>query len=170
MPRRATDSEFLDLLEPQRGALFRIADAYASNREARDDLTQEIVLQLWRAFANYDRDRPFAAWMKRIALNVAISWVRRAYRQARVAPAGQAIFELAADPRPDHSDEMAQLRAAIARLGELERALLLLHLDDHPHDEIAGILGLSTTNVATRLHRIKQRLRQHWRDPDETAP
>jgi RNA polymerase sigma-70 factor (ECF subfamily) len=141
---------------------------YARNPHDRDDLAQEIATQLWRSFASFDERRAkFTTWMYRVALNVAISHVRSAKR----ADAGQWVpldgvhLETVADAAAAHDEALerdqriAALNAFIGGLDALNRALVLLYLEDRGYAEIAEVLGISETNVATKLNRIKNKLR-----------
>jgi RNA polymerase sigma-70 factor (ECF subfamily) len=151
---------FLDLLETHRKILYKICNAYCQRPEERDDLAQEIVVQLWTSFAKYDATLRFSTWMYRIALNVAISFYRRsAAGGRRLVAAGAELLEVA-DPTAEASEDALELRRCIARLDELDRALVLLYLDGNSHREIAEVLGISETNVGTKIGRLKARLRQ----------
>jgi len=124
---------------------------------------QEMVVQLWRSFGRYDDRYRFSTWMYRVALNVAISFFRSETRRSRhTEPAGDAILEVAAEvPESEAMEEdLRRLQAAVERLGELDRALVVLWLDGNPYETIAEILGISQTNVGTKIGRIKQRLRR----------
>ncbi|MEQ4575231.1 MAG: sigma-70 family RNA polymerase sigma factor [Gammaproteobacteria bacterium] len=152
---------FAALLERHRGVLVKVAGSYAWQREDRDDLMQDIAAQLWRAWPSYDAARPFSTWMYRIALNVAISHVRSRMRSTQADSWNEAHHDLP-DPRP-HDPEMSQqverLHRFIHALPPLERALMLLYLEDCSYREMAGVLGLSETNVATKIGRLKARIR-----------
>ena len=155
-----TQREFAGLLERNRGLVFKVANGYGRDAEDRADLAQEIAAQLWRAWPAYDPLRPLATWMYRIALNVAISHLRgRSRHDAHHVPLDESheAIEGAADDA--EADRLRTLQQLIARLDALDRALLLLYLDERSHREIAEILGLTETNVATRIGRLKQRLR-----------
>jgi RNA polymerase sigma-70 factor, ECF subfamily len=156
----AVQDRFLVLLDAHRRIVHKVASSYARDGADREDLVQEMIAQLWRAFPSWDPSRRFSTWMYRIALNTGISWLRSESRRARrLEPGEPSLLEVAA-PEPEEPDErMALLRELIARLPETDRALLLLYLDGHRHDAIAEIMGISESNVATRLHRLKQRLR-----------
>ncbi|WP_049623245.1 RNA polymerase sigma factor [Frateuria defendens] len=151
-------------LREHRGIILKVASVYAAGAEDRRDLAQEISLQLWRAFPGYDAAKAkFSTWLYRIALNVAISQRRResaspAACLESLAPhhldtigGGQGIAE------PD--ERLAALYRFIGELDALNRALVLLYLEDKRYAEIAEVLGISETNVATKLGRIKQTLR-----------
>jgi RNA polymerase sigma-70 factor (ECF subfamily) len=156
------------LLREHQRIVFKIAAAYATGAPDRDDLAQEIAAQLWRSFGRFDERRAkFSTWMYRVALNVAISHARHAHR----AGAGHAEpFEephvasvASADEPPadglERAERIAALYAFIDGLDPLNRALVLLYLEDRSYAEIAEVLGISVTNVATKLNRIRQKLR-----------
>jgi RNA polymerase sigma-70 factor (ECF subfamily) len=153
---------FLRLVEQHRGIIRKVAAGYASTLADQHDLAQEIMLQLWKAYPRYSPERPFSTWMYRIALNVGISFLRRNTRPARqTVPLDEIDHELPDDSAgPAETDErVALLQRIIATLDPLNRALVLLYLDDHSYCEIASILGITETNVATKLSRLKERLR-----------
>ncbi len=168
-PTTATQDRFLALLDQHKKILYKVAGAYCRNPADRPDLMQEIAAQLWRSFGRYDERHRFSTWMYRIALNVAISFYRGEARRARnTVPAEDSILDVAAEgPEPGDEDGNLQLlHQLIARLDELDRALVLLYLDGNRYDTIAEVLGISETNAATKLSRIKQKLR---RDLAQTA-
>jgi RNA polymerase sigma factor (sigma-70 family) len=154
-------TSFLERLERHRGIIVKVATAYCRNGADREDLAQEIVAQLWRSYARYDESRIFSTWMYRVAMNVAISFSRRQAQYRRtVDPTETAMLETLEAQPADEGDNLALLHGFIAKLDVLNRALIVLYLDDIPYAEIAQILGLSETNVATKIARIKQRLKR----------
>jgi RNA polymerase sigma-70 factor, ECF subfamily len=153
---------FTALLRQHEGIVHKVARTYCADAADRADLAQEIAVQMWRAWPGYDPARAFSTWMYRIALNTAISWVRStAYRLRHVEPLDPDLHDAAAAHADPHEDDAAlrTLHALIARLGVLDRALLLLYLDGRNHREIGEVLGLTPTNVTTRISRLKQRIR-----------
>lgn len=154
-------ARFGELLERHRRIVFKVANTYGFHAEDRADLAQEIAAQLWRAYPGYDAAKPFSTWMYRIALNVAISHVRStAHRSRHSVPLDQELHDIADDNGADHETDQ-QVRALyrfIGQLDKLNRALLLLYLEDQSYRQIAEILGISETNVATKLSRLKQRI------------
>jgi RNA polymerase sigma-70 factor (ECF subfamily) len=166
MPNDSDQKQFEVLLERHRGIVSKVAGMYCRHAEDRRDLAQEISAQLWRSFARYDEKRPFATWMYRVALNVAISFARRAsVREQHVTLLGESA--------PDPIDERGNVRnddervLALARfiagLDALNKALLLLYLEEQSYREIAEVLGISETNVATKISRLKQRIQRDVR-------
>lgn len=163
----ALDDEFLELLDRHKVILFKIANLYCRNRADFADVVQEITLQAWRSFDRYDRSRPFSTWVYRVGLNVAISFYRTEARRSRVmVPADESVIEIAVAPSAfeELEEQLQLLHGFINQFGDLDKALVLLYLDGHPQDTIGEILGISVSNVSTRLNRIKQRLRRKWAD------
>lgn len=158
---RTADDGFAARIAANRGIVFKVAATYARDPDERDDLAQEIVAQLWRAWPKYDADRPFATWMYRIALNVAIGHARvEARRRSHAAPTDATCDDIADEGAdPEAARRVRELRAFIARQAPLDRALLVLYIDGCRQRDIAEIIGLSETNVATKIGRLKLRIR-----------
>lgn len=140
------------------GILRKVACAWSGDTEERRDLQQEILMQVWRAWPTYDPQRRFSTWMYRIALNVALSWQRRnAWKREFHDPWDDE--RLGAVPMAEQDDHEMLLQQVLATLDPMSRALLLLYLEDHSQREMAEVLGISESNVSTRLNRLRQRLR-----------
>lgn len=167
--KASRQDRFLGLLDEHRKILFKVAGSYARGAEDRRDLVQEMVVQLWRSFDRYDPALRFSTWMYRIALNVAISFLRSESRRARTfVPAEDEILALAIAPAgtADIEGDLRAMWQAIDGLDALDRALLILYLDGQSHETIAEVLGLSPTNVGTKIGRIKTRLRRDMSGAD----
>ena len=153
-------ASFEALLTRHRGIIFKVANTFCRDTEDRRDLAQEICTQLWRAYPSFDEARSFSTWMYRIALNVAISHRRLALRRGRhVFSLDDAALAAIPDPAHEADDRIRELYRVIHQLDDLNRALMLLYLEGHDYREIADVLGITETNVATKLNRLKQRLR-----------
>jgi RNA polymerase sigma-70 factor, ECF subfamily len=163
MPTAAAHDQFLKLLERHGGIIRKVAAGYTRTSADRHDLMQEIRLQLWRAYPRYSPERPFSTWMYRIALNVAISFLRaHSSPRRQPIPLEQCGVDLI-DERasvPDSDERVTALQRVIELFDPLNRAVLLLYLDERSYREIAEIVGLSETNVATKLARLKDRIRR----------
>jgi RNA polymerase sigma-70 factor (ECF subfamily) len=162
----STDSHltFDALLGEHRGILAKVVSVYARDGEDRADLTQEIAAQLWRAWPRYDPERPFSTWMYRIALNVAISHLRgQVQRRERTVPWEEDLHGLSADAGDPHEarDGLRVLHRFMTTLEPLNRALLVLYLEEHSTREIAEVLGMRESAVTTRISRLKQRIRDY---------
>lgn len=153
--------DFEALLQSHRGIVFKVANTYCWRPDDRDDLVQDIIAQLWRAWPRYDPSRTYSTWMYRIALNVAISFVRKAVRHRELSvPLDETLHDTAAAANSDGTeDRRHRLQKFIERQAPLDRALLLLYLEDKSQREIAEILGITPTNVSTKINRLKQKIR-----------
>ena len=161
-PVTADSTDFQSLISAHRGIILKVAASYCSHAEDRADLAQEIALQLWRAWPGYEPGRPFSTWMYRVALNVAISQLRRDSQRRSHEPLTDAHDTLVGDADVDAEsrERLALVQRAMQSLGPVDRALLLLHLEGCSHRESAEVLGTTEGNIATRLGRIKQQLRR----------
>lgn len=166
--RTMTDEQFIELVEQHRKILYKVASSYCRNPDDRRDLMQEITVQLWQSIHRYDPAQRFSTWMYRVAINVAISFYRtHRTRSERTVPIEGSVLALAAPER--ESDDLRLLRKFIDQLDELNKALVLLYLDGYPYETIAEVLGISLTNVATKLNRVKERLRRDFNATKEPA-
>ena len=153
---------FVQLIQENKGIIYKVCNSYCTKNE-RDDLAQEIIYQLWKSFPQFDPGFKFSTWMYRIALNVAISFYRKENRSvARVAfSENMILFEEQAD-EAETENNLALLLRFINELKEIDRSIMLLYLEDKGYKEIAEITGISLSNVATRINRIKEKLRSNF--------
>lgn len=145
-----------------KGILYKICNSYCRNTDDRDDLAQEIAIQLWRSFGTFDERCRFSTWMYRVALNVAISFYRRESTRTRYALSADERLLDAIDETASQSEDMAILYQFIERLDPLNKALVLLYLDGNSYQEIGEVLGISETNVATKISRLKKTMKQEF--------
>lgn len=155
------ESHFTSLITSHQGLIHKVCSMYCDQEEARRDLFQEIVLQLWRAFDSYKGEAKISTWMYRIALNTAITGFRYQKRRPQLEAMAEHIYQL---PGQDHDWEQEERRTvlyqAISHLSEIEKAIVMLYLEDHSYDEIADIVGITRNHVGVKLNRIKGKLRQ----------
>jgi RNA polymerase sigma-70 factor (ECF subfamily) len=154
---------FQALVEQHRKILYKVCNSYCQNRDDREDLAQEIIIQLWRSFERFDDRCRFSTWMYRIAINVAISFYRRESARAKHVISDEERILNTLDETRDQSAEMQTLYQFIEGLEPLNRALILLYLDGSSYQEISEVLGISETNVATKIGRIKQSMKNEAR-------
>lgn len=131
----------------------------------REDIFQEIMFQLWRSYAHFKGQSKFSTWMYKVALNTAITHVKKSAR----APATEKLRATHdfAETGPNPEDEkLSLLYEAIDSLSPLDKAIILLYLEDNSYQEIATIIGLTKTNVSVRLVRIKKALEERLRYTD----
>lgn len=157
-------AQFLNVIDLHKGIIYKVANAYCRDQENRKDLIQEITLQLWLAFPKYDEQFMLTTWIYRIALNVSISFFRKQVSRDKINhPLTDEILTLITDDEQSdvHSD-LTILHEFIRQLKELDRALMLLYLEGRSQSEIADILGITASNVSTKVGRIKEQLRQKF--------
>lgn len=149
--------EFVDILNNHRGLIYKVCHLYCDDPEDRKDLFQEIVLQVWKSLGNFRQESSIGTWMYRIALNTAITHLRKEKRSGgKVSLDGIDIPELNEDGEKE--DQLKQLFKAIENLDRIDKSIILLHLEEKSYEEISEITGLTRTNVGVRLNRIKARL------------
>ena len=159
----ALQEKFQTLLDGHKKILYKVCNSYCRNRDDREDLAQEIVVQLWRSFSTFDESFRFSTWMYRIALNVAISFYRRESSRKRYVLSDDERVLNAVDETASQPAEIQDLYQFIEGLDPLNKALVLLYLDGDSYSEIADVLGISETNAATKISRLKQTMKQEFR-------
>lgn len=156
--------ELLKLIGENQGIIFKIVNAYCKNEDDREDLAQEIVYQLLRSYEGFTAIHKFSTWMYRVALNVAISFYRKTKTTTIVMKPLEAEIEIedGADSTAELEKNISHLQQFISELKELDKALMILYLEEKSYSEIAEILGITETNVATKISRIKDKLKQQF--------
>jgi RNA polymerase sigma-70 factor (ECF subfamily) len=153
---------FIHQIEANKGIILKISRSFCRSKADQEDLCQEILFRLWKGLPRYDPAHSFTTWMYRVALNVAISWYRQAKKKADTVPLADTLAETAEGiyPLEDAHSPMVLLQKHVAALKELEKALMLLYFEEKSYREIAEIMGITETNVATKVSRIKEKLKQ----------
>ena len=155
--------EFIKSVEEYKGIINKISFAYTNNIDDRNDLKQEILIQLWKSYPKFSHKSKLSTWIYRVALNTAISNLRKTKRKIREVELSKKYYQIP-DPNinSEYDDNLKILYELIYRLNDLERAIVFLYLEDLSYCEIAGIVGISETNVATKLSRIKLKLKNQF--------
>jgi RNA polymerase sigma factor (sigma-70 family) len=155
---------FLIKMEEHKLIIYKICNSYCKNTSDRDDLAQEISYQLWRSFHHFNGTVKFSTWMYRVALNVAITFYRKTKTSEAVIKLAEPDFEQE-DKKEDKAElekNINTLQQFINELKELDKAMMILYLEEKSYSEIAEILGITETNVATRISRVKDKLKQKF--------
>lgn len=159
---KPTRSElFISVLQSHKGILYKIARAYCRNTNDREDLVQEIIIQLWKAFDKYNPVYKYSTWIYRIALNVAISFYRKENTRQKMSGSLNENMIVFAEEEEKETD-FGILQQMIKELNDLDKALMLLYLEEKSHREIAQIIGISESNVSTKINRIKNNFKQKF--------
>ncbi len=151
-PTDSTD-RFMDLLARHRQLIYKVCYLYATDTEHFKDLCQEVMINMWTGLKSAE-----STWIYRVALNSCVSFYRKHRPRGINVDVDQAI-EIEADDG-SHTEQLREMYRLIGSLGKVDKAIVLLWLEDCSYDQIADIVGMTRANVASRLHRIKQRLRK----------
>lgn len=155
---------FLSTLEQHKGILYKIANSYCQHTEDRKDLVQEIIIQLWLSFDNYSDQYKYSTWIYRIALNTSISFYRKRNKRNKTEQEVATIFKNSIQEFdfPEEESNIQLLQKFIRELKELDKALILLYLDGLSQAEISNIIGITPTNISTKVNRIKKKLKDKF--------
>ncbi|MFT6053507.1 MAG: RNA polymerase sigma-70 factor (ECF subfamily) [Roseivirga sp.] len=164
MPSKQKE-EFIEMISDHKRILYKIMYSYCKNPEDRKDLEQEIIIQLWGSIDRYDDKYQLSTWIYKVALNVAVSHYRKdiVFTEKNVS-LDEVIFKVAED---DFSKElmdsrMVQLHQFIDKLDPFKKAIIILYLEDKSYKQIGEILGLTETNVGSKISRIKHQLKEDF--------
>ena len=156
-----TQAEFVQLIREHNGLIQKVCNLYAATRQDRQDLYQEIVVQLWRAIPKFRGESKLTTWMYRVALNTAISDYRKQQRTVATTKLDFINKEVADyNSNSDTEEKLNLLYEAIKQLPEIEKAIVMLYLEDKPYEEMEDILGINQNNLRVKMSRIKEKLRQ----------
>lgn len=148
---------FLKIVEENQGIIYRVCRMYRDSREDQEDLFQEIVLQLWKAFPKFRNESKVSTWMYRIALNTAVAIFRKNKIEIDLKENLSKNYTLSEMEKT--SENEARMFEAIRMLNKTERALIALYLEDYSHKEIAEITGITENYVGVKISRIKDKLK-----------
>ncbi|MHA7129439.1 RNA polymerase sigma factor [Algoriphagus namhaensis] len=156
----SASQDFVQRMDENRGILFKVATTYCWDQEDQKDLIQEISLQAWRSFPRYNPKFKFSTWLYRVALNVAISNLRKQKSRSPTTETLTEYIDRASEEAEEKESQIKALYHAIAEQSPINRAIILLFLEEKSYVEIAEIIGISQTNVATKLSRIKNEIKE----------
>jgi len=158
----AGKEEFLKMIQDNMGIIFKICNSYCQNKNDREDLAQDIIYHLWKAGNSFNNDHKFSTWMYRVALNVAISFYRKEKKESNIISLQEHHVHIEENNQGlnEDAEKSKLLQQFINELKELDRALMILYLEAKTYAEISEILGITETNVATKISRIKNRLKE----------
>ena len=159
METKQLENEFLDMITAQNRTIYKVCYIYAKNQDDLNDLFQETVLNLWKSYPRYRGDSKLTTWVYRIAMNTCITFLRRSNTRPKTIPITSDVIRRQTDD-DGTAGQLQELYNRINQLGKLERALILLWLEERSYQEMADILGISKANVAVRLNRVKEKLKK----------
>jgi len=163
MSEKENRQYFQEIIEQHKGILYKVARAYCKNVEDRQDLIQEMMIQIWKSIHKYDKQLKISTWLYRISLNVAISFYRKQSTRAnKYTVLNEQTAQIPIDDKTEDELKLNLLEQFIDELKEIDKALMILYLEDKGHAEIAEIIGLSVSNVGTKIGRIKDKLKTRF--------
>lgn len=154
---KETAREFIQLVEQNQNLIHKVCRMYVDQKNDHEDLFQEVVLQLWKAYPSFKGKAKVTTWMYRVALYTAMSDFKKRHRKKQVDPGN--LSDRAIRNDAESAYEVEHLHVAIHQLNAADRGLLALYMDEKSYQEIGEIMGISETNVGVRLNRIKKKLR-----------
>lgn len=153
------EREFVQVIKANEGVIFKITTIYTDNREDQQDLYQDIVYQLWKSFDSFRNESKFSTWMYRIALNTALTRIKKNKRKGHSVAIDRVVLAQTEYYNTAFEDRIKMLYAHIQQLNIVEKGIMLLLLEGKKYDEIAEIIGMTSSNVGTRISRIKEKLK-----------
>ena len=153
------DKVFIDIIKQYEKVIYKVCSFYASSEHPISDLYQDVVYMLWRNFSKFRNECSISTWIYRVALNTCISGIRNTKRIPD-SVLSEYLDNILFESENADVDDIREMYRLIYQLKELDRAMVLLYLEGHSYKEIADITGLTLTNVATKLNRIKEKLKQ----------
>jgi RNA polymerase sigma factor (sigma-70 family) len=155
------EKQFEKLISDHKSLLYKICRVYAYTDADRQDLFQEIVIQLWKAYPNFKGNAQFSTWLYRVAINTAITGLRKKKHEITSYESVSRIEHISDDNSAVATeDQLQQLYKAIEQLSDVEKAIVMLYMEDRPYTEMEDILGISQGNLRVKMTRIKEKLRQ----------
>lgn len=154
----SVEIEFIGLLKEHQKIIYKVCNLYMQSHADKDDLFQEITLQAWKAYANFRGDSKFSTWLYRVALNTAITFYRK--EKKNIVLNVETVPELS-ENIIDHVEEKTKaMYSAIGELSKIDKAIVMLYLEDFTYTQISEIIGITPNNIAVKMNRIKIKLKE----------
>lgn len=158
--QKELEHTFVKELEDNQNIVHKICTLYTNDRDSHKDLFQEITIQLWKAFPKFRGEAKFSTWMYRVALNTAITLYRKSKKRIDTQDYESVIFKIKADEYDDTEEQQLKLMyKAVRQLGDIDKALVFMYLEDKNYTEISETLGITEVNARVKINRIKTKLR-----------
>lgn len=155
----ASEKEFISLLNQHQKIVYKVCNLYMDRHSDREDLFQEITLQAWKAYGSFRGDSKFSTWLYRVALNTAITFFRKEKRKPDIFST-DVVPEQTDDAYDPIEEQVKAMYAAIGNLSKIDKAIVMLYLEDYSYQEIGDMMGITPNNVGVKMNRIKIRLKE----------
>ena len=154
------EHQFVTELEENQNIVHKVCTLYTNDRESHNDLFQEITIQLWKAYPKFRGDSKFSTWMYRVALNTAITLYRKSKKRVITQDYDSVIYKIKSEAYdPTEEQQLSLMYDAIRELGDIDKALVFLYLEDKDYREISETLGITEVNARVKMNRVKNKLR-----------
>lgn len=162
--KRDKRAEIVRYIEQHKALVYKVVNGYCSDAHEQEDLIQDIILQMIISYDTFDHNVKVTTWMYRVALNVSISYYRKIQtRKKHISPMPEQLIEIEDASTNETNEDVIRLRAFIQELAPLDRALFIMYLDGSAHAEISEAIGISVSNVGTKIGRIKKQLKDKFK-------
>jgi len=145
-------NEYINLVQKHNGIIHKVISLYVNNPEDKKDLHQEVLLQAWKSYKNFKGQSVFSTWLYKVALNTVLTFNKNHKKNEDLEKIDQM------ESAPDAKDDSEILYRIIQSFGEVDRMLIMLHLDGYKNNEIAEITGMTQNNINVKIHRIKSKI------------
>lgn len=163
MSRLKKTKRFHKIIKENKGILYKVINIYCKGIEDKKDLEQEILIQLWKSLEKFDEKYKISTWIYKIAMNVSISFYRKNKNNLNHLPIDSIFIEKEYEEQNDDvKDKKRILNFFIEQLNEFDKAIILLYLEDYNYKAISNIIGISETNVGSKINRIKNKLKKEY--------
>ncbi len=152
------ENEFAQIIRQHSRIINKVSYFYATRQLPFEDLRQEIYVNIWKALDQYRGESKLSTWIYRVAVNSALMAIRSSKRKIEIVELDFNTADLSSELDDAQKENLQTLYSMINRLEDIEKAIILLWLDEYSYDEIAETLGLKRNTVATKIHRIKDKL------------
>lgn len=160
MTNKSLEKEFLTRLNESQGIVHKVCGMYCDNEEERKDLFQEILIHLWKSYPSFKGEAKFSTWMYRVAFNIAIQQLRKEKKKKEDHVLPEQLDQFSNEYEEDELiEERKMLKIAIKQLNEVEKAIIMLYLEDRDNEDIAEIIGISQNHVRVKMSRIRNKLK-----------
>lgn len=152
------EKEFIELINNHQGILHKICNVYFIRNPYKEDYYQEILIRLWKSYPTFRNQSAFSTWLYRVALNTAIDIIRKENLQPVHTELSKIEYNIPDHEHNTESEKRETLYQAIGHLSDVEKAIIILYLEDYSYKEIAEIIGISENNTGVKINRIKNQI------------
>lgn len=153
--------QFIETIQDNSGIIHKAASLYTSNPQDKEDLVQEIIYQLWKSYDSFDNKSAISTWIYRVAMNVAIYHLKQSKKRPATIPIDHASIDIHSNSGKENQTKWNKIRDQINGLNLLEKGIILLYLEGKNYRDIGAIIGITESNVGTRMARIKEKLKNN---------